>query len=108
MKKINILGFFLISVFAVFNSYAGSNVSLCLGQDATVCPGQSVTINDCANIGGNVGGGTPIGPYTVLNIPFAPDPFNSGTAVTLSDDSQAGPFNITFPFCFFGTTYNQF
>jgi gliding motility-associated-like protein len=108
MKKTRSFIIILISVFASLNSYAGSNVSLCLGQDATVCPGQSVTINDCANIGGNVGGGTPIGPYTVLNIPFAPDPFNSGTAVTLSDDSQAGPFNITFPFCFFGTTYNQF
>lgn len=89
-------------------SFAGSNVTLCLGQDDVICPGQTVTINDCSNIGGNVGGGTPIGPYTVLNIPFAPDPFNSGTSVTLSDDSQAGPFNITFPFCFFGTTYNQF
>lgn len=108
MKKIKILGFVLISVFSVLNTYAGSNVTLCLGQDATVCPGQSVTINDCSNIGGSVGGGTPIGPYTVLNIPFAPDPYNSGTAVNLSDDSQAGPFNITFPFCFFGTTYNQF
>ena len=108
MKKTRSFIIILISVFATLNSYAGSNVSLCLGQDATVCPGQSVTINDCANIGGNVGGGIPIGPYTVLDIPFAPDPFNSGTTVSLSDDSQTGTLNIGFPFCFFGNTYNQF
>ncbi len=26
----------------------------------------------------------------------------------MSDDSQQGPFNIGFTFCFFGTTYTQF
>ncbi|MBL7917476.1 MAG: hypothetical protein JNM96_03705, partial [Bacteroidia bacterium] len=45
--------------------------------------------------------------YAVTNIPFAPAPVG-GTAINLSDDSQAGPFNIGFPFCFFGVTYNQF
>jgi hypothetical protein len=33
---------------------------------------------------------------------------NTGTAVTLSDDSNVGPFNIGFNFKFFGTTYSQF
>lgn len=108
MKTLKILGIVFFVVFTTVQTYAGSNVTLCLGQDDVICPGQSVTINDCANIGGNVGGGTPIGPYTVLNIPFAPDPFNSGTSVSLSDDSQSGTLNIGFPFCFFGNTYNQF
>jgi gliding motility-associated-like protein len=108
MKTLKNLGIVFFVVFTTVQTYAGSNVTLCLGQDDVICPGQSVTINDCSNIGGNVGGGTPIGPYTVLNIPFAPDPFNSGTSVSLSDDSQTGTLNIGFPFCFFGNTYNQF
>jgi gliding motility-associated-like protein len=108
MKTLKNLGIVFFVVFTTVQTYAGSNVTLCLGQDDVICPGQSVTINDCSNIGGNVGGGTPIGPYTVLNIPFAPDPFNSGTSVSLSDDSQTGTLNIGFPFCFFGNTYTQF
>lgn len=83
-------------------------VSLCIGEDATVCQGQQVTINDCNQIGGNVGGGTAIGPYQVLNIPYAPDPWNQGTSINLSDDAVSAAQNIGFPFCFFGTTYNQF
>jgi gliding motility-associated-like protein len=108
MKKLKTFWFILFIVFSAFKSHAGSNVTLCLGQDDVICPGQSVTINDCSNIGGNVGGGTPIGPYTVLNIPYANDPFNSGTSVSLSDDAVSSAINISFPFCFFGTTYNQF
>ena len=107
MKTLKKLGIVFFVVFTTLQTYAGSNVTLCLGQDDVICPGQSVTINDCSNIGGNVGGGTPIGPYTVLSIPFANDPFNSGTAVSLSDDSQSAQLNIGFPFCFFGTTYNH-
>lgn len=33
---------------------------------------------------------------------------NTGTQLFMSDDSQQGPFNIGFTFCFFGQTYNQF
>ena len=32
-----------------------SQVTLCLGADATICPGQGFTINDCANVGGSMG-----------------------------------------------------
>jgi gliding motility-associated-like protein len=45
--------------------------------------------------------------YGITNIPFAPAPV-AGNTVSLSDDSQAGPFNIGFSFCFFGNTYTQF
>jgi gliding motility-associated-like protein len=45
--------------------------------------------------------------YSVTNIPFAAQT-NTGATVVLSDDSQAGPFNIGFTFCFFGSTYTQF
>jgi gliding motility-associated-like protein len=45
--------------------------------------------------------------YSVTNIPFVGQP-NAGTVVNLSDDSQAGPFNIGFTFCYYGNTYTQF
>lgn len=45
--------------------------------------------------------------YGLTNIPFAPLS-NAGTNVPLTDDSQAGPFNIGFSFCFYGNTYTQF
>jgi gliding motility-associated-like protein len=45
--------------------------------------------------------------YGLTNIPFAPES-TVGTNIPLTDDSQAGPFNIGFSFCFFGSTYTQF
>ena len=96
---------FLVLSFGSLKVY--SQVTLCLGVDATVCPGQGFTINDCANIGGSIGGGSGAA-YTISDIPFAPDPLTSGTSVTLSDDALSGALNIGFPFCFYGNTYTQF
>ncbi len=45
--------------------------------------------------------------YSVTNIPFAPYA-NTGTGVSLTDDSQTGVLPIGFTFCFFGNTYTQF
>ena len=45
--------------------------------------------------------------YNVTNIPFVAQT-NTGATVSLSDDSQSGPFNIGFNFCYFGQTYTQF
>ncbi len=45
--------------------------------------------------------------YGVTPIPYVAQ-VNTGTNVSLSDDSQAGPFPIGFNFCFFGNTYTQF
>lgn len=45
--------------------------------------------------------------YTQSVIPYAPGPFTGGTTVSLSDDSQTGIIPITFPFCFFGTSYTN-
>ena len=45
--------------------------------------------------------------YGVTQIPYVGQP-NTGTNVNLVDDSQAGPFNIGFTFCYFGQTYTQF
>jgi gliding motility-associated-like protein len=45
--------------------------------------------------------------YSVSNIPYVAQT-NTGTNLIMVDDSQQGPFNIGFNFCFFGTTYTQF
>ena len=45
--------------------------------------------------------------YGVTNIPFV-NQTNTGTSLFMTDDSQQGPFQIGFNFCFFGTTYTQF
>jgi gliding motility-associated-like protein len=45
--------------------------------------------------------------YGVTNIPYVAQT-NTGTSISMTDDSQQGPFNIGFNFCFFGTTYTQF
>jgi gliding motility-associated-like protein len=45
--------------------------------------------------------------YTVQNIPYVAQT-NTGTQLFMSDDSQQGPFNIGFNFCYFGQTYTQF
>jgi gliding motility-associated-like protein len=45
--------------------------------------------------------------YAVTSIPYVAQ-VNTGTNIFMTDDSQQGPFNIGFNFCFFGSTYNQF
>ena len=70
---------------------ANAQVQLCLGQDATVCPGQTVTITNCNAATNPVAG-------LFLNAP---------TNVSLSDDSWSASVNIGFPFSFYGSTYNQ-
>jgi len=45
--------------------------------------------------------------YLVSNIPYVAQT-NTGTNISMTDDSQQGPFNIGFNFCFFGATYTQF
>ena len=45
--------------------------------------------------------------YGVSNIPYVAQT-NTGTQLFMTDDSQQGPFNIGFNFCFFGQTYTQF
>ena len=48
--------------------------------------------------------------YTVSNILFAPFAYGPQlpTTINMNDDSQSGPFQIGFNFCFFGNNYSQF
>lgn len=45
--------------------------------------------------------------YGVNSIPYVAQT-NTGTSLFMTDDSQQGPFNIGFNFCFFGVVYTQF
>ena len=99
----------ILILFAFLYQNLYSQVNVCLGDDATVCLGTTVNIEDCGNVGSSViGPGTSIGPYQVVNIPYSPDPFNVGTSISLTDDAVSTVQNIGFPFCFFGTSYTQF
>jgi len=87
MKKYQLL---LITLFTSALSFA--QVTVCLGDDATVCQGQTVQITNCAGSGGSGTGGI------FLNAP---------TSVPLSDDNWSGSIAIGFPFSFYGATYNN-
>ena len=69
--------------------------------------GSTTLVADLSQCG--TGGPTPkqTTNYGVTNIPYVAQT-NTGTQLFMTDDSQQGPFNIGFNFCFFGTTYTQF
>jgi gliding motility-associated-like protein len=92
MNKYLILQLVIVLAYSV-NAQGLPPVNLCLGEDATVCQGQQVTITNC---GGAGGGGGAAGIY--LNAP---------TNVTLWDDNYSGVINIGFTFNFYGNNYNQ-
>ena len=80
-----------------------------LGPDQLLpCGVGSTTLTaDLSQCG--VGGPTPnqttnysVSPITYVN------QTNTGNQLFMTDDSQQGPFNIGFTFCFFGQTYTQF
>jgi gliding motility-associated-like protein len=45
--------------------------------------------------------------YNCVNIPYVAQT-NTGNQLFMGDDTQQGPFNIGFTFCYFGQTYTQF
>ncbi len=46
--------------------------------------------------------------YSVSNVGYNPDPYTSGTIVSLGDDAISTAIPIGFNFCYFGQTYNTF
>ena len=79
-----------------------------LGPDQFLTCGQGSTVLT-ANLTSCVAGIAPkqTTDYTVSSIPYVAQT-NTGTQIFMTDDSQQGPFNIGFNFCFFGQTYTQF
>ena len=94
MKLFNLsIQFFLLALIFQNQYLASTNVPLCLGQDATICAGQTVTINNC-NGGANTNNAAGI----FLNAP---------TNVTLLDDAWSAVVNLGFTFSFYGSNYTQ-
>lgn len=82
----------LLYLVALSVSCISQTVNLCLGDDATVCAGQPVVINNCGGSGG-------IGSAGVY--------MNAPINVNLWDDVWSGVVPIGFPFSFYNNTYTQ-
>ena len=98
--------FLLLLLFPLF---AYSQFCPALGPDQILpCGVGSTTLTaDLSQCG--VGGPTPnqTTNYSVAPIPYV-NQTNTGNQLFMTDDSQQGPFNVGFTFCFFGQTYTQF
>lgn len=103
MRNILILLTYLISFvgFGQYCPYLGPDQLLPCGSSSTTL---TADLSQCGIGGVNPNQTTN---YNVTNIPYVAQ-VNNGTTLTMTDDSQQGPFNIGFNFCFFGTTYTQF
>jgi gliding motility-associated-like protein len=81
--------------------YIGPDIQLPCGVNSTQL---TADFSQCTG-----GGSSPLATTAYLNsqIPYVAQT-NTGTSLTMTDDSQQGPFNIGFSFCFYGNTYTQF
>lgn len=102
MKHIFLILFNLFTIFAFsqYCPYLGPDQFLPCGVGSTTL---TADLSQCGN-GSNPNQTTS---YGVSSIPYV-NQTNNGTSLTMTDDSQQGPFNIGFTFCFFGQTYTQF
>ena len=89
MKKLVLIGALLFFSMNAVNA----QVTVCLGQDATVCAGQTVQITNCS------GGGPILGAGITLD--------NATTIPQLPDDMFSGLIPMGFNFNFYGTNYTN-
>ena len=103
MKQTILILFSLITIlgYSQYCPYLGPDQFLPCGVGSTTL---TADLTQCGPGGANPNQTTN---YGVTNIPYVAQN-NTGTNLTMSDDSQQGPFNIGFNFCFFGQTYTQF
>jgi len=95
---------FLLLTFYSYSQYCpslGPNQILPCGVNSTTL---TADLSQCGPGGPNPNQTTN---YGVTNIPYVAQT-NTGTQLFMGDDTQQGPFNIGFTFCFFGNTYTQF
>jgi gliding motility-associated-like protein len=97
-----------ILIFLLVNSIGFSQYCPSLGPNQILPCGVGSTMLT-ANLSLCGGGSNPnqTTDYSVSNIPYVTQT-NTGTQLFMTDDSQQGPFNIGFNFCFYGQTYSQF
>ncbi len=98
----------LLSTFALVNTlfsqycpYLGPDQFLPCGVGSTTL---TADLSQCGPGGANPNQTTN---YGVANIPYV-NQTNTGNQLFMGDDTQQGPFNIGFNFCYFGQTYTQF
>ena len=83
-----------------------------IGQSPTVCPinagaDQTICVPNCATLTGTFVPTNQTNTYLLSTIPYAPDPFNVGTSLFLSDDGWSQVIPLPFTFCFYGNAYNS-
>ena len=102
MRKLLTILFSVFSFIAISQNcpYLGPNQILPCGVNTTTL---TADLTQCV-AGSNPNQTTN---YSVAQIPYVAQT-NTGTQLFMTDDSQQGPFNIGFTFCFFGQTYTQF
>ncbi|WP_417265808.1 gliding motility-associated C-terminal domain-containing protein [Brumimicrobium sp.] len=83
---------YLLVSFLVGSVYALGQQTVCLGNDASACVGDPITIETCGS-----GGGINSSIFTLSN----PASYNLG------DDDFTGVINLGFNFRFYGAVYNQ-
>lgn len=81
--------YFLILLTFLAQSFLWGQNTLCLGEDITICSGESVSLDLCD--------------FSDTNVVF----LNNLTTVNLDDDVYSGVVNIGFDFEFYGATYNS-
>jgi gliding motility-associated-like protein len=99
---------FVLFLSLFLSSYLISQNCPYIGPDLTLPCGQtSTTLNaDLSQCSPGLNPNATTN-YQNTQIPYVSQT-NTGTSLTMTDDSQQGPFNIGFTFCFYGNTYNQF
>ncbi|GAB4131798.1 MAG: hypothetical protein Fur0041_02510 [Bacteroidia bacterium] len=88
------------------------SVSIAAAQSPTVCPinagpDQTICAPNCATLTGTFVPTNQTTSYTTSQIPYTPDPFTTGTAISLFDDQWSQVIPLPFPFCFYGQVYNS-
>ena len=101
MKHLLLLLLFPFFVYSQFCPALGPDQLLPCGVGSTTL---TADLSQCGPGGTNPNQTTN---YSVGSIPYV-NQTNTGNQLFMTDDSQQGPFQIGFNFCFFGTTYTQF
>lgn len=101
MKHLLFLFLFPLFVYSQYCPALGPDQFLPCGVNSTTL---TADLSQCGPGGANPNQTTS---YGITTIPYVAQT-NTGTNLIMGDDTQQGPFNIGFSFCFFGQTYTQF
>jgi len=101
MKHLLLLLLFPLFVYSQFCPSLGPDQILPCGVGTTTL---TADLSQCGPGGANPNQTTN---YNCVNIPYV-NQTNTGNQLFMGDDTQQGPFQIGFNFCYFGQTYTQF